>query len=170
MNNQKQIIKFTNQVSSLAAEVYQELGSGFKEDTLQQGLAIAFRQSNIKYLRETHLEIFYKKESLGLFRLDFFIPAQKNKKWELKDPVIIETKAAAKLNIDARLQLKNYLISLPRNVSEELKHIKEGLLINWNNKQDPLESQNKPQDVEVELWSLRKNKFQLIYDNQPDED
>ena len=93
MNSQEQLVKFTNQVSSLAIEVYEELGSGFKEDTLQQGLAIAFRQARIKYLRETHLEIFYKKESLGLFRLDFFIPAQKNKKWELKHPDIIETKA-----------------------------------------------------------------------------
>ena len=49
-------------MSSLAVEVYEELGSGFKEDTLQQGLAIAFRQARIKYLRETHLEIFYKKD------------------------------------------------------------------------------------------------------------
>ena len=169
MNSQEQLVKFTNQVSSLAIEVYEELGSGFKEDTLQQGLAIAFRQARIKYLRETHLEIFYKKESLGLFRLDFFIPAQKNKKWELKHPVI-ETKAAAKLNVDARLQLKNYLISLPRNVSEELKHIKEGILINWNNKKDPLEFKNKPIDVEVELWSLKKNKFQQIHDNKIEED
>lgn len=170
MNSQEQLIRFTNQVSSLAVEVYEELGSGFKEDTLQQGLAIAFRQARIKYLRETHLEIFYKKESLGLFRLDFFIPAQKNKKWELNHPVIIETKAAAKLNVDARLQLKNYLISLPRNASEELKHIKEGVLINWNNKQDPLEFKNKPIDVEVELWSLKKNKFQPIHDNKIEED
>ncbi len=170
MNSQEQLIRFTNQVSSLAVEVYEELGSGFKEDTLQQGLAIAFRQARIKYLRETHLEIFYKKESLGLFRLDFFIPAQKNKKWELNYPVIIETKAAAKLNVDARLQLKNYLISLPRNASEELKHIKEGVLINWNNKQDPLEFKNKPIDVEVELWSLKKNKFLPIHDNKIEED
>ena len=164
MNKTKELIKCTNHILALAEEVYQELGSGFKEDTLQQGLAIAFRQSNIKYLRETHLEIFYKKESLGLFRLDFFIPSQKNKKWELKHPVIIETKASAKLNVDARLQLKNYLISLPRNSSEELKHIKDGLFINWNNRQDPLESNNN-QDVEAELWSLKGRKFRLVHTN-----
>ena len=77
MNKEKNLLTFKEHVTMLAEEVYDELGSGFKEDTLQQALAIAFRQSNIKYLRETHLEIFYKKESLGLFRLDFFIPAQK---------------------------------------------------------------------------------------------
>ncbi len=165
MNSKKNLLKFKEHVTHLSEEVYKELGSGFKEDTLQQALAIAFRQSNVKYLRETHLEIFYKKESLGLFRLDFFIPAQKNKKWELKRPVIIETKASAKLNVDARLQLKNYLISLPRNTSEELKHIKEGLLINWNNRQDPLDLNSINQDVETELWELKRQKFQLIHTN-----
>ena len=165
MNKEKNLLTFKEHVTMLAEEVYDELGSGFKEDTLQQALAIAFRQSNIKYLRETHLEIFYKKESLGLFRLDFFIPAQKHKKWELITPVIIETKASSKLNIDARLQLKNYLISLPKNSSEELRNIKEGLLINWNNRLDPLEPSKKSQEVEVELWSLKKHKFKLIHTN-----
>ena len=61
MNSKKQLVKFTNQVSSLAIGFYEELGSG-KEDTLQQGLAIAFRQARIKYLRETHLEIFYRRK------------------------------------------------------------------------------------------------------------
>ena len=165
MNSTKELVKCTNHILALAEEVYQELGSGFKEDTLQQGLAIAFRDSNIKYLRETHLEIFYKKESLGLFRLDFYIPAQRNKKWKLVNPIIIETKSVGRLNTDSRLQLKNYLKSLLRNTSEELKYIKEGILINWNNKQDPLAIQNNPQDVEIELWTLKKKKFQKIFDN-----
>ena len=51
-----------------------------------------------------------------------------------------------------------------------MKHIKEGILINWNNKKDPLEFKNKPIDVEVELWSLKKNKFQQIHDNKIEED
>lgn len=169
MNNEKNLLAFKKHVTLLSEEVYSELGSGFKEDTLQQALAISFRQSNIKYLRETHLEIFYKKESLGLFRLDFFIPAQKTKKWELKTPVIIETKASSKLNIDARLQLKNYLISLPKNSSEELRHIKEGFLINWNNRLDPLDSTKNSQEVEVELWSLKRDKFKLVHTNIIDE-
>ena len=61
MNNEKNLLTFKEHVTLLSEEVYDELGSGFKEDTLQQALAIAFRQSNIKYLRENHLEIFYKK-------------------------------------------------------------------------------------------------------------
>ena len=105
-----QLINFTKYVCKLSEEVYAELGAGFKEDTLQQALAISFRQNKIKYLRETHLEIFYKKQSLGFLRLDFLIPPQRHKKWILTQPLIIETKAIAKINNDSRLQLKNYLI------------------------------------------------------------
>ena len=169
MNDAKNIIKCTNHFLDLAEQVYEELGSGFKEDTLQQALAIAFRESNIKYLRETHLEIFFRKESLGLFRLDFLIPAQKHKKWQLKEAIIIETKSASKLNNDAHLQLKNYLISLPKNSSEELKNIKEGILLNWKNNQDPSEEENL-HGTQIELWSLKKNKFKLIHSNHPIEE
>ena len=165
MNNVKELIKCTSQILLLAEEVYKELGSGFKEDTLQQALAISFRKVGIKYLRETHLEIFYKKESLGLFRLDFLIPAQKNKKWQLKTPIVIETKASSKLNIDAHLQLKNYLISLPKNSSEELKHISEGILLNWKNNLDPEAIRKELKGTEIELWSYKLNKFKLLHTN-----
>ena len=165
MNNKEQLIKCSEHVLSLAEEVYGELGSGFKEDTLQQALAIAFRTANIKYLRETHLEIFFRKESLGLFRLDFFLPAQKTKKWILEDPIIIETKSAANLSNDARLQLKNYLISLPRNYSKELKNVKDGLLINWKSKLDVNEITKNTLGTEIELWSLKSKKFSLIHSN-----
>mgnify|MGYP001357363530 FL=1 len=165
MNNKEQLIKCSKHVLSLAEEVYDELGSGFKEDTLQQALAIAFRTANIKYLRETHLEIFFRKESLGLFRLDFFLPAQKTKKWILVDPIIIETKSAANLSNDARLQLKNYLISLPRNSSEELKNVRDGILINWKSKLDVNEINKNTLGTELELWSLKAKKFSLIQSN-----
>ena len=169
MNNNKELKSCSDHILSLAQDVYEELGSGFKEDTLQQALAIAFRESNIKYLRETHLEIFFRKESLGLFRLDFLLPAQKHKKWQLKEAIIIETKSASKLNNDAHLQLKNYLISLPKNSSEELKNIKEGILLNWRNNQDPSEEAS-TQGTQIELWSLKKNKFKLIHSNNPIEE
>ena len=165
MNNEKELIKCTSQILTLAEEVYKELGSGFKEDTLQQALAISFRKAGIKYLRETHLEIFYKKESLGLFRLDFLIPAQKNKKWQLKTPIVIETKASSKLNNDAHLQLKNYLISLPKNSSEELKNITEGILLNWKNNLDPGATGKELKGTEIELWSYKSNRFKQLHTN-----
>jgi len=165
MNKTKELIKCTNHILALAEEVYQELGSGFKEDTLQQALSISFRKAGIKYLRETHLEIFYKKESLGLFRLDILISAQKHKKWNLKSPIIIETKAASKLNNDSRLQLKNYLICLPKNSSEELKGISEGILLNWKNNLDPSLQEKGIAGTEIELWSYKSNRLNLTYSN-----
>ena len=163
MNNTKELIKCTNHILALAEEVYRELGSGFKEDTLQQGLAIAFRGAKVNYLRETHIEIFYKKESLGLLRLDFLLPAQKHKKWELKSPIVIETKSTSKINNDAHLQLKNYLLSLPRNDSKELKDIKEGILLNWRNNLEPTDKGEA--GTEIELFSFKNKRFKLLHSN-----
>ena len=163
MNNTKELIKCTNHILTLAEEVYRELGSGFKEDTLQQGLAIAFRGAKVNYLRETHIEIFYKKESLGLLRLDFLLPAQKHKKWELKSPIVIETKSTSKINNDAHLQLKNYLLSLPRNDSKDLKDIKEGILLNWRNNLEPTDKGEA--GTEIELFSFKNKRFKLLYSN-----
>ena len=67
MNKIEELIKCTNHIYTLAQNVYEELGSGFKEDTLQQALAIAFRKSKVNYLRETHIEIFYKKVNFSNF-------------------------------------------------------------------------------------------------------
>ena len=39
MNDIKELEKFQNHLYELATEVFEELGSGFKEDTLQQGLS-----------------------------------------------------------------------------------------------------------------------------------
>ena len=163
MNNTKELIKCTNHILALAEEVYRELGSGFKEDTLQQGLAIAFRGAKVNYLRETHIEIFYKKESLGLLRLDFLLPAQKHKKWELKSPIVIETKSTSKINNDAHLQLKNYLLSLPKNDSKELKDIKEGILLNWRNNLEPTDKGEA--GTEIELFSFKNRRFKLLHSN-----
>ena len=163
MNNTKELIKCTNHILALAEEVYRELGSGFKEDTLQQGLAIAFRGAKVNYLRETHIEIFYKKESLGLLRLDFLLPAQKHKKWELKSPIVIETKSTSKINNDAHLQLKNYLLSLPKNDSKELKDIKEGILLNWRSNLEPTDKGEA--GTEIELFSFKNKRFKLLHSN-----
>jgi len=163
MNKTKELIKCTNHILALAEEVYQELGSGFKEDTLQQALAIAFRGAKVNYLRETHIEIFYKKESLGLLRLDFLLPAQKHKKWELKSPIVIETKSTSKINNDAHLQLKNYLLSLPKNDSKELSDIKEGILLNWRSNLEPTDRGEA--GTEIELFSFKNRRFKLLHSN-----
>ena len=89
------------------------------------------------------------------------IPKQKVKNFNLSKPVIIETKCASNIKNDARLQLKNYLISLPYNSSEILSQVTEGIVLNWRNNlavdDEALEG------VDLEMFALRKNKFKLIY-------
>jgi GxxExxY protein len=162
MNEKKQLLKCTQHILKLAEECYLDLGSDFKEDTYQKALAISFRQEKIKYLKESNLEIFFKGESLGLFRLDFLLPAQRNRKWQLKNPLIIETKAISQLNTDARAQLKKYLLSAPRNSSENFNKIRDGILLNWKKGDPDGSGDENVEGVEIELWTMKSKKFSKI--------
>lgn len=164
MNTKKDLIKATQEIHKLALAAFESLGSGFKEDTFQKALSISFRKEGITYLKETNLEIFYQKESLGLFRLDFLLPKQIHNKFTLKKPLIIETKSAAKISNDARLQLQNYLISLPSNSSEVLSQTSEGIIINFINNLSIDEPDDTQPRVESELWCMRKNKMHMMYE------
>ena len=163
MNTKKELVKTTEEIYKLALKAFEALGSGFKEDTFQKALSISFRKEGIAYMKETNLEIFYQRESLGVFRLDFLLPKQKNKKFTLKDPIIIETKARAEISNDSRLQLQNYLISLPLNSSEVLSQINEGMIINWRSNLSVEDPDNSKPGVEVELWAMKKNRMNLIH-------
>ena len=167
MNNKTQLTNCAKQIHALALDAYRELGSGFKEDTFQKALAICFRQTNIKYLKETNLEIFFRKESLGVFRLDFLLPAQSTKAWKLTKPIIIETKTGTGIKNDARLQLKNYLSSLPHNSSDSLSQVREGIIINWRGNEDALATET-TNAVELELWTMKKSQLkQIVALNDP---
>lgn len=163
MNSKKDLVKATEEIYKLALAAFHSLGSGFKEDTFQRALSISFRKEGIIYLKETNLEIFYLNESLGVFRLDFLLPKQKNKKFTLKKPIVIETKAVSKINNDARQQLQNYLVSLPLNSSEVLSEITDGIILNWRNNILIDQEDDIQPEVEAELWTMKKNEMDLIH-------
>lgn len=168
MNTKKNLLKLTSLIHELAFESYQELGPGFKEDTFQKALAISFRHAGVEYLKETNIEVFFKKESLGIFRLDFVVLAQKNNDWKLSEPVIIETKVASGIKNDARLQLKNYLLSVPLNNATAVNKAKDGIILNWRNNLDASE-EVQGEHVDIELWSLGSDKeMKLIHQNAKD--
>ena len=156
MNAQRSLIHLVGIIHELAFESYKELGPGFKEDTFQKALAISFRHADIEYLKETNIEVFFKKESLGVFRLDFVIPPQKLGKHRLSKPVIIETKVTPAIKNDARLQLKNYLISAPLNNATAINKASDGIILNWRNNLDVAEALQ-GEHVDIELWSLGRN-------------
>ena len=159
MNDKEHLLKCTKQILDLAENVYSELGSGYKEDTYQKALAINFRKQKIKYHKESNIEIFFQGESLALFRLDFLIPAQKNRRWQLKDPIIIETKAVPSLNNNHRLQIKNYLLSCPKNSSESFKKAKQGILLNWKNELDDILFFSSNENLTVETERIQQNNY-----------
>ena len=158
---------FITTLEKLAKLVYRELGDGFDEDLYQRGLAFEFRKSKIDYLRETNIETFYKNQMLALRELDFLIPKQKNKDFNLTSPLIIECKYDSKLTDRHRSQLRQYLKSIPLNSTNELKSITHGILLNWQktNTYDETRVASKT-PIQIELWSFDKKKdMQLIYRN-----
>ncbi len=170
MNTKKNLVKLTEFIHELAFESYQELGPGFKEDTFQKALAISFRHTGVQYLKETNIEVFFKKESLGVFRLDFVILPQKIGNWRLSDSVIIETKVASGIKNDARLQLKNYLLSVPLNNASTLNKARDGIILNWRNNLDALDTLE-DEHIDIELWTMSSaNDMKLIHKNTEVED
>tara|TARA_B100000949_G_scaffold180184_1_gene161312 strand:+ start:1258 stop:1725 length:468 start_codon:yes stop_codon:yes gene_type:complete len=152
--------KFISKLKSISNTVYDELGAGFEERTIQTAIGIELTKNNIKFLREVSIEVFYKGHPLGLFELDFLIyPCM-----DLNKPVIIETKVTSKLNDTARQQLKNYLRSAPMNNNEDLKKVEKGVLINFKVQEIFKDGINKtPEDkTSLEVWGFKNNKFKIV--------
>ena len=160
----KDFIKTLERLSNI---VYRELGDGFDEDLYQRGLAFEFRREKIDYLRETNIETFYKNQMLALRELDFLIPKQKNKSFDLKEPLIIECKYDTKLSDRHRSQLRQYLKSIPLNSTKELKSIKQGILLNWQKTNVYDETRVAARTpIQIELWSFdKKNDMKLLFRN-----
>ena len=144
-------------LGNLCLEVYSHLGGlNFDEKDFQIALGHEFTKKGIEYLRETHIELYYKDIPIKLGAPDFYL----NKE---SPPTIIEIKLGASISNSNRQQLKMYLLSIKRNPKSILKTVKNGILINFL-KEDPTtfdteNSQKKKEQykVEIEKFSLNKN-------------
>jgi len=96
-------------------EVHRALGNGFQEVIYQRSLAIEFNLQGISFVREQEMEIFYKLQSVGNRRVDFFVQGK----------VMLEIKAIEKLEDVHKAQAINYC---------EAYNIADGLLINFGAK------------------------------------
>ena len=112
---QNEINTLTHAIIGCAMEVHRTLGNGFQEKIYQRCLAIEFNLQKIKYVWEQEMEIFYKGNSVGLRRVDFFIEGQ----------VMLEIKAVEKIEEAHKAQAINYC---------EAYNIADGLLINFGAK------------------------------------
>ena len=144
-------------------DVYDELGAlNFDEKDFQIALGYELNLKGIEYLRETHIELFYKDIPIKLGAPDFFL----NKE---KPPSIIELKLGSSIANSNRQQLKMYLLSIKKNPRSVLKNVKNGILINFL-KENPLtyekEEVKRKKDIykiEIEVFTLdSKNNLKLL--------
>lgn len=155
-----------------AQAVYSELGGGFNEPTNQAALAIEFREAGIPYLKEVNIEIFYKGQCVGTDRPDFILLPHK-KPWNLRKPIVLETKVSPKLSDDHHQQLKTYLKSLPQNRNATLTGIDRGILLRFHKAENfrQLVEVRHDRPVELELWrySATSDTMELMYSAPPEE-
>ena len=155
--------KLVKLLGSLSMNIYDELGGlNFDERDFQTALGYELNLKGVEYLRETHMELFYKDIPIKLGAPDFFL----NKE---KPPSIIELKHGASIANSNRQQLKMYLLSIKKNPRSVLKKVKNGILINFL-KENPLtyeiEELKRKKDiykVEIEVFTLdSKNNLKLL--------
>jgi len=154
-----------NDLFTISNNIFSELGSGFNEAVYQNALGIEFRKRNIKYLKEVNIEIYYKDHSVGLDRPDFILLPSRKKGWNFKFPLVLETKVTPQITNEHRAQLKSYLKSLPKNRNNDLKNVKQGILLKFLKSEDFINSENSKHLIEIELWGHQKarDKIKLIY-------
>ncbi len=93
-------------------KVHSSLGNGFQEVIYQRALAIEMTFQGLSFDREKEMEIFYREQSIGTRRADFFV----------EGVIMVELKAIEKIEDVHKAQAINYL---------EAYGMADGLLINF---------------------------------------
>jgi len=71
MKNKNKLLKI---LGELSLDVYEQLGGlNFDEKDFQIALGYELSKNNIEYLRETHIELFYKDIPIKLGAPDFYL-------------------------------------------------------------------------------------------------
>jgi GxxExxY protein len=104
--------ELTGNIIGCAMAVHKALGNGFQEVIYQRAFAIELVHSGLSFTREHEMEIFYRGESIGTRRVDFFV----------EGIVMVEIKALIELEDVHLAQAINYL---------EAYGLEVGLLLNF---------------------------------------
>ena len=141
-------------LGDICLEIYDHLGGlNFDERDFQIALGYEFTKKGIEYLRETHIELYYKDIPIKLGAPDFYL----NKE---SPPTIIEIKLGASITNSNRQQLKMYLLSIKRNPKSVIKNVRVGMLINFL-KEDPYTYKSEVIKNKKEFYKVEIEKFQL---------
>ena len=149
--------KLLEVLGNLSLDIYDQMGGlSFDEKDFQIAIGYELTSKGIEYLRETHIELYYKDIPIKLGAPDFYLNNE-------KPPTIIEIKLGSSLVNANRQQLKMYLLSIKRNPKSVLKKVKNGILINFL-KDNPTtheeEESKRKKDlykIEIEMFTLDKN-------------
>jgi GxxExxY protein len=104
--------ELTRRIIGCAMEVHRALGNGFQEVIYQRALSIEFELNKLKFVREQEMLIYYREQSIGSRRVDFFVEGS----------IMVEIKAMTKLEDVHLAQALNYL---------ECYKIQIGMLLNF---------------------------------------
>ena len=117
--------KLVEVLGNLSLDIYDQMGGlNFSEKDFQIAIGYELTLKGIEYLRETHMELYYKDIPIKLGAPDFYLNNE-------KPPTIIEVKIHSSIVNAHRQQLKLYLLSIKRNQKSVLKKVKNGILINF---------------------------------------
>lgn len=96
-------------------EVHNILGPGYSENIYEEALVRELKRRNIPHERQKTIDVLYKGEILGEYKLDIVI----------SDKIILEFKAVTELNKIFESQLISYL---------KATKLKLGILVNFGTK------------------------------------
>jgi len=114
VNKEYPLSELTGKIIGCAIEVHKVLGNGFQEVIYQRALAIEMTKQDLAFSREHEMEIYYKGQSIGQRRVDFFVDGK----------IMVELKAVVQLEDVHLAQAINY---------REAYGLDIGLLINFGN-------------------------------------
>ena len=103
----------TEKIIACCIEVHKELGPGLLESIYESALSIEFFRQGLRFKRQMPLQVAYKGQSIGEFRVDLVV----------EDAVVIELKSTERHDPVFEAQLLSYL---------KLGGYKVGLLVNFN--------------------------------------
>ncbi len=102
----------TGKIIGAFFQVHKELGYGFSEKVYENALAIILREQGLDVKQQVPLKVYFHKQVVGEYVADMIV----------NGVVLLELKAAQKLNEDHAAQLLNYL---------KATEIEVGLLLNF---------------------------------------
>ena len=149
--------KLIEVLGKLSLDIYNQMGGlNFDEKDFQIAIGYELTSKGIEYLRETHMELYYKDIPIKLGAPDFYLNNE-------KPPTIIEIKLGSSLVNANRQQLKMYLLSIKRNPKSVLKKVKNGILINFL-KDNPTTHEEEETKRKKELYKVEIEMFTLDQD------